>query len=51
MELKSTSPPNPGAAPRIGATGLARLLLFSCPALLGNVGNIAVGFGRGFSAK
>lgn len=51
IELKSTSPGSPGASPRIGALGLAWRLRFSCPALDGNVGNIAVGFGLGSSLK
>ena len=40
-----------GASPRLGALGLATLLLFSWPAFEGKVGNIADDFGRGFSWK
>lgn len=40
-----------GASPLFGALGLATLLLFSWPALLGKVGNIAVLFGLGSSLK
>jgi hypothetical protein len=40
-----------GAAPLTGALGVALLRLFSWPALEGNVGNIAVLFGFGSSAK
>lgn len=43
--------PRPGAAPRTGALGLAWRRFFSWPALEGNVGNMAVGFGRGSSLK
>lgn len=43
VEVKSAS--------RFGAGGLVCCRRFSCPALLGNVGNIAVGFGRGSSVK
>lgn len=50
MPLKSNpSPLILGASPLLGALGLAALLLFSCPALLGNVGNIASALGRGSS--
>lgn len=45
MELKSAS--SFGASPLIGALGLATLLLLSCPALEGKVGNMLVAFGRG----
>jgi hypothetical protein len=51
MPLKSNSPFNPGASPLTGALGLAIFLLFSCPALDGNVGNILVSLGLGFSSK
>ena len=40
-----------GASPLLGAFGLANLRLFSCPALDGNVGNMAADFGLGFSSK
>lgn len=43
------SPSILGAFPLIGALGLATRLLFSCPALLGNVGNISLLFGFGSS--
>lgn len=43
--------PRSGAAPRIGALGLACRRFFSWPALEGNVGNMAVGLGRGSSLK
>jgi hypothetical protein len=50
IPLKSIpSPLSFGASPLFGALGLAILLLFSWPALDGNVGNIAVDFGRGSS--
>jgi hypothetical protein len=45
IELKS--PSSFGASPRIGAFGLATLLLLSWPALEGNVGNMLAAFGRG----
>ena len=52
MPLKSAmSPPIRGASPLLGALGLATLLRFSCPALDGNVGNMAVDFGFGSSLK
>jgi hypothetical protein len=51
IRLKSTFP-KPGASPLFGALGLtAPLRIFSCPALDGNVGNIAVDFGFGSSLK
>lgn len=50
--LKSVaSAPSKGAAPRIGALGLAIRLRFSWPALEGKVGNISGALGRGFSSK
>ena len=50
--LKSAaSPAILGASPLFGALGLASLLLFSWPALEGNVGNIAVLLGFGSSLK
>lgn len=51
IPLKSASSPSLGAAPLIGAFGLATRLRFSCPAFDGNVGNIAVDFGFGSSLK
>jgi len=52
MLLKSAaSPVIFGASPRFGALGLAKRLRFSCPALDGNVGNMALDLGRGFSSK
>ena len=52
IPLKSAAPPSIlGASPLFGALGLATLLLFSCPAFDGNVGNIAVDFGLGSSLK
>ena len=43
---------NRGASwPRLGASGVSRLLLFSIPALDGKVGNISFGLGRGSSRK
>lgn len=47
---KSTPSPT-GLSPLLGALGLATLRLRSCPALLGNVGNIALLFGLGSSLK
>ena len=38
-------------SPLLGAFGLEILLLFSCPALLGKVGNISFAFGFGSSLK
>src|SRR5256885_142092 len=40
-----------GTLPLTGAFGVPLLLLFSCPALLGKVGNISVLFGFGSSLK
>lgn len=52
MPLKSAaSPPIFGASPLFGALGLATLLRFSCPALDGKVGNMAVDLGLGSSLK
>lgn len=52
IPLKSAaSPAIFGASPLLGALGLATLLLFSCPAFEGKVGNIAVDLGRGSSLK
>lgn len=51
IPLKSADPSILGASPLIGALGLATFLLFSWPALEGNVGNMAVDLGFGFSSK
>lgn len=50
--LKSSpSPLILGASPLFGALGEAAFLRFSWPAFDGKVGNMAVGFGRGFSVN
>lgn len=49
--MPSKSPSSRGASPRLGALGLTKRRLFSCPALDGKVGNMAVDLGRGSSVK
>src|SRR5688572_22111121 len=49
IPLKSTSPKSTASSPLPGACGSALLLVLSCPALLGNVGNMLSGLGLGAS--